>query len=36
LYGVLATKPDKIYRAFIEPDAVAKWLPPNSFTCIVH
>jgi len=36
LHRVLATKPEKIYRAFIEPDAVAKWLPPNGFTCIVH
>jgi uncharacterized protein YndB with AHSA1/START domain len=36
LHRVLATRPDKIYRAFIEPDAVAKWLPPNGFTCTVH
>lgn len=36
LHRVLATKPEKIYRAFIEPDAVAKWLPPNGFTCTVH
>jgi uncharacterized protein YndB with AHSA1/START domain len=36
LHRVLATKPEKIYRAFIEADAVAKWLPPNGFTCIVH
>jgi uncharacterized protein YndB with AHSA1/START domain len=36
LHRVLATKPDKVYRAFIEPDAVAKWLPPNGFTCTVH
>jgi len=32
----LATKPEKVYRAFIEPDAMAKWLPPNGFTCTVH
>jgi uncharacterized protein YndB with AHSA1/START domain len=32
----LATKPDKVYRAFIEPDAMAKWLPPNGFTGTVH
>jgi uncharacterized protein YndB with AHSA1/START domain len=31
----LATQPDKIYRAFLEPDAIAKWLPPNGFTCTV-
>jgi uncharacterized protein YndB with AHSA1/START domain len=31
----LATKPDKVYRAFTEADAMAKWLPPNGFTCTV-
>jgi uncharacterized protein YndB with AHSA1/START domain len=36
LHRVLATKPDKVYRAFIEADALAKWLPPNGFTCSVH
>ena len=36
LHRVLTTKPEKVYRAFIEPDAVAKWLPPNGFTCAVH
>ena len=36
LHRVLATKPDKIYRAFVEADAMAKWLPPNGFTCTVH
>ena len=36
LHRVLATKPDKVYRAFTEADAMAKWLPPNGFTCIVH
>ena len=36
LHRVLATKPDKVYRAFIEADAVARWLPPNGFTCTVH
>ena len=36
LHRVLATKPDKIYRAFIEADAMAKWLPPNGFACTVH
>lgn len=36
LHRVLATNPEKVYRAFIEPDAMAKWLPPNGFTCTVH
>lgn len=36
LHRVLATKPEKVYRAFLEADAVAKWLPPNGFTCTVH
>ncbi|AZO24561.1 toxin [Mesorhizobium sp. M1E.F.Ca.ET.045.02.1.1] len=36
LHRVLATKPEKVYRAFIEADALAKWLPPNGFTCSVH
>jgi uncharacterized protein YndB with AHSA1/START domain len=36
LHRVLTTKPEKLYRAFIEADAVAKWLPPNGFTCTVH
>jgi uncharacterized protein YndB with AHSA1/START domain len=36
LHRVIAAKPDKIYRAFIEADAVASWLPPYGFTCTVH
>ncbi|MBN9061156.1 MAG: toxin [Rhizobiales bacterium 65-9] len=36
LHRVLTTSPEKIYRAFIEADALAKWLPPNGFTCAVH
>ena len=36
LHRVLATKPDKVYRAFTSADAVARWLPPNGFTCTVH
>ncbi len=36
LHRVLTTKPEKVYRAFTEADAMAKWLPPNGFTCIVH
>jgi len=36
LHRVLAAKPAKVYRAFIEADAMAKWLPPNGFACTVH
>ena len=36
LHRVLATRPEKVYRAFVEADALAKWLPPNGFTCTVH
>ena len=36
LHRVLATSPEKVYRAFIEADALAKWLPPNGFACTVH
>jgi len=36
LHRVLATSPEKVYRAFLEADAMAKWLPPNGFACTVH
>jgi uncharacterized protein YndB with AHSA1/START domain len=36
LHRVLKTTPEKLYRAFTEPDAMAKWLPPHGFTCQVH
>ena len=36
LHRVLPTKPAKVYRAFLEADALAKWLPPNGFVCTVH
>ena len=36
LHRVLRTSPEKLYRAFTEPDAMAKWLPPHGFTCKVH
>ena len=36
LHRVIATKPDKLYRAFIEPDAIASWLPPFGYVCTVH
>jgi len=36
LHRVLRAKPEKLYRAFLEADALAKWLPPYGFTCAVH
>lgn len=36
LHRVLRATPERVYRAFLEPDAVAKWLPPYGFTCQVH
>ncbi len=36
LHRVLRAKPERVYRAFLDPDAIAKWLPPNGFTCKVH
>jgi uncharacterized protein YndB with AHSA1/START domain len=36
LHRVLRAKPEKIYRAFLDADALAKWLPPNGFTAKVH
>jgi uncharacterized protein YndB with AHSA1/START domain len=36
LHRVITTKPEKIYRAFLDPDAMARWLPPNGFTGKVH
>ena len=36
LHRVLRTSPEKVYRAFIDADAMAKWLPPNGFTGRVH
>ena len=36
LHRVLRTPPEKVYRAFLEADALAKWLPPHGFTCTVH
>jgi uncharacterized protein YndB with AHSA1/START domain len=35
-HRVLRTTPHKLYRAFLEPAAMAKWLPPFGFTCTVH
>jgi len=36
LHRVLRASPEKVYRAFLDGDALAKWLPPNGFTCRVH
>ncbi len=36
LHRVLRTKPERVYRAFLDADAMAKWLPPYGFTCKVH
>jgi len=36
LHRVLQAKPERVYRAFLDPDAMAKWLPPNGFTGKVH
>jgi uncharacterized protein YndB with AHSA1/START domain len=36
LHRVLRSKPERVYRAFLDADALAKWLPPNGFTAKVH
>jgi uncharacterized protein YndB with AHSA1/START domain len=36
LHRVLRAAPEAVYRAFLDPDAMAKWLPPNGFTGKVH
>ena len=36
LHRVLHAPPERVYRAFLDADAYAKWLPPNGFTCKVH
>ena len=36
LHRVLRAPAERIYRAFLAPDAIAKWLPPHGFTCHVH
>lgn len=36
LHRVLRAPPEKVYRAFLEAGALAKWLPPYGFTCTVH
>jgi uncharacterized protein YndB with AHSA1/START domain len=36
LHRVLHSKAERVYRAFLDPEAMAKWLPPNGFTGKVH
>ena len=36
LHRVLKAPPERVYRAFITPEAMAKWIPPYGFTCTVH
>ncbi len=36
LHRVLRASPERVYRAFLDADAMAKWLPPNGFTAKVH
>jgi uncharacterized protein YndB with AHSA1/START domain len=36
LHRVLRAKPERVYRAFLEADAISKWIPPNGFTGKVH
>ncbi|MBA3058128.1 MAG: SRPBCC family protein [Gammaproteobacteria bacterium] len=36
LHRVIRAPAERIYRAFLQPDAIAKWLPPYGFTCQVH
>jgi len=36
LHRVLRAPPERVYRAFLDADAMAKWLPPNGFTAHVH
>lgn len=36
LHRVLRTSPERLFKAFTDPDAMAKWLPPYGFTCKVH
>jgi uncharacterized protein YndB with AHSA1/START domain len=35
-HRILTAPPERVYRAFLDPAAIAKWLPPNGFTCTVH
>ncbi|WP_099867613.1 SRPBCC family protein [Pararhizobium haloflavum] len=35
-HRIIATRPEKVFRAFVEADAIASWLPPFGFVCTVH
>ncbi|WP_374683688.1 SRPBCC family protein [Accumulibacter sp.] len=35
-HRILRAPPERVYRAFLDPMAMAKWIPPNGFTCTVH
>jgi uncharacterized protein YndB with AHSA1/START domain len=35
-HRIFRAPPERIYRAFLDADAIAKWIPPNGFTCKVH
>lgn len=36
LHRILRSTPEKVYRAFLEPDAIVKWYAPHGFTAIIH
>ncbi len=36
IHRVFAAPPERVYRAFLEPEAIVKWNPPNGFTCRIH
>ncbi len=36
LHRIIRSTPEKLYRAFLDPDAICKWMPPYGFTCKVH
>jgi len=36
LHRIIRSAPEKLYRAFLDPDAICKWMPPYGFTCKVH
>src|SRR5689334_21967823 len=36
LHRVFTAPPERVYKAFLDADGMAKWLPPNGFTCKVH
>src|SRR5688572_25150277 len=36
LHRVLKAKPERVYKAFLDSEALSKWLPPFGFTCVVH